>query len=347
MEEEYDVVIIGASFAGLAVASKIKSGRVLLLDQKDLGKGVKSACGTPFYLIKRLGLEDTVLQLHKKIILHTSRGSLGFSLRKPFCVIDPERFSRRFFKMGRAGFLRTRVRNVDGETVETDKGSFRTRILVDASGPEAVSVKKKKPSTGSHLSFGIETILPYKEKGLHFWYQPKVLPKGVFWLFPQGETSRFGVGSYRGETNLKPHLDRFLAGFNLGTGFLHGGYFPHRLNEPVAEKIFLVGDAAGQCFPLTGEGIRPAIIFGQKCGEIIERILKGRLSLDKGLKSYREMVLSTARYYRLMDLFQELLISIPEALLYFLAWIVSREPVSFWALNRYLRIVDYKIGQRG
>lgn len=37
------MVIAGASFAGLAVASKIK-GRVLLIDKKEIGTGVTSVC---------------------------------------------------------------------------------------------------------------------------------------------------------------------------------------------------------------------------------------------------------------------------------------------------------------
>ena len=41
--EKYDVIIAGASFAGLAVASKIKNKRVLLIDKKEIGTHVRSA----------------------------------------------------------------------------------------------------------------------------------------------------------------------------------------------------------------------------------------------------------------------------------------------------------------
>jgi len=41
----YDAIIVGASFAGLAVASRLR-GNVLIIDKKDIGTGQTSACGT-------------------------------------------------------------------------------------------------------------------------------------------------------------------------------------------------------------------------------------------------------------------------------------------------------------
>lgn len=336
--EKYDVIIVGVSFAGLAVASKIKSSKVLLIDSKPIGANIKSACGTILKMVLKLGFDDCVLQIHKKIVLHTANPNLTYHLKSPFCVVDGKKFCRRLFKQGKAEFLQANVLDFDGLVLRTNKGNLQADIFVDASGPNSALTK----SRNHYFSFGLETIVDYQEKDLHFWYEPKVLPKGVFWLFPQGKTSRIGVGSYKGETKLRPYLEEFMNRFSLKIDSLHGGYFPHRLREPVINKVFLVGDSAGQCLPLTGEGIRPAIVFGQKCGEIIERILAGNISLAEGLKRYQNMALSKRKYYQAMYWLQQLLISIPESLFYPLAWLASKKPITSFVLNNYLRILEDK-----
>ncbi len=188
----------------------------------------------------------------------------------------------------------------------------------------------------------METIVNYQEKGLHFWYEPKVLAKGVFWLFPQGQTSRIGIASYIGETDLLPKLEEFLKRFDLKINkeTLHGGYFSHRLKDPVFEKVFLVGDAAGHCLPLTGEGIRPAIFFGQKLGEIINLILGEKITHQKGLELYRDFVLKDKKSkYESLYRMQKLLTKIPQFLLNFLAWLVSKKLVINFVENKYLNII--------
>ena len=41
-----------------------------------------------------------------------------------------------------------------------------------------------------------------------------------------------------------------------------GNWFPHRLRDAAEDGVFFVGDSAGHCFPLSGEGIRTAFYFG-------------------------------------------------------------------------------------
>ena len=45
-----------------------------------------------------------------------------------------------------------------------------------------------------------------------------------------------------------------------------GNWFPHRLRRAAEGGVFFVGDSAGHCFPLSGEGIRTAFYFGIACG---------------------------------------------------------------------------------
>jgi flavin-dependent dehydrogenase len=51
--EIYDVIIAGASFAGLSVASRLQA-KVLLIDRFDIGTYQISACGTPYDVVTDL-----------------------------------------------------------------------------------------------------------------------------------------------------------------------------------------------------------------------------------------------------------------------------------------------------
>ncbi|MFV1917015.1 MAG: hypothetical protein ACC618_00795 [Patescibacteria group bacterium] len=336
-KRNYDVIIVGASFAGLAVASKIKTGRVLLIDAKPIGEGVKSACGTLRETFSRLGFADCILQAHNKMVIHTALSDFTYHLKSPFCVIDGDKFCHRLFEAGKTEFVRAKVLGFDGKAVKTTKGSFRAEIFVDASGPNSVLGKSKS----RYLSSGLETIVDYKEKGLHLWYEPKIFPKGVFWLFPQGKTSRAGVASYVGERNLLPELSGFLKRFKLKPKSLHGGYFPYRIRDPVLGRVFLVGDAAGQCFPITGEGIRPSLFFGQKLGEIINLILDKKVTHQEGLELYGDFVLKGRKYkYELMYLGQKFITNVPQTLVSAGVFLASKRLIADFFLDKYLNILD-------
>ncbi len=69
----YDVVIAGASFAGLATALQLR-GRVLVLDHQPVGAGQTSACGTTLSALTALGAGHTVQQVHQELVLHLTPG---------------------------------------------------------------------------------------------------------------------------------------------------------------------------------------------------------------------------------------------------------------------------------
>ena len=107
---DYDAIIVGASFAGLAVARRL-SGRVLLLDRNEVGAVQTSACGTPLWVPQALGVADSVLQVHDQLTVRTPTRTVTYDLSAvPFCTFDyrallpgPARHRRE------ARFLRTAV----------------------------------------------------------------------------------------------------------------------------------------------------------------------------------------------------------------------------------------------
>src|ERR1700754_2528802 len=68
-----DVLICGASFAGLTVARELRasSARVLVLDRYEIGERQTSACAAPTEWLRNLGLEASIRQTFGSLLVHT------------------------------------------------------------------------------------------------------------------------------------------------------------------------------------------------------------------------------------------------------------------------------------
>jgi menaquinone-9 beta-reductase len=243
-----DVIIVGASFAGLAVAAQLRGERVLLIDRKSIGAGQTSTCATLVRTLEALALEDAILQVHDRIVLHTPGRTFVFPVAEPFCTFDYGIVCWRLWEQGDGELVKAAALRVDGPVVYTSRGSIAAEIIVDASGWRAVAGSQAAPKLlrPDRLSFGIETVAPMRDDELHFWYDPtRLLPAGITWVFPIGDSSRVGIASYRGDSRLGSGLNHFLDRLGLDQGRVHGGYIAHGLREPVVGNLFLVGDAAG------------------------------------------------------------------------------------------------------
>lgn len=288
----YDVIVAGASFAGLAVATRIK-GKTLLIDRKDIGTFPTSACATFYDLLKKMGCEDALLKVFDKFKWQTSYGSYVCKAYQPFCTFDYMTFCRSLFSRFDGEFIKAHVKGYENGAVVTDKGTFSAPVIVDCTGWRA-----KLASSIEHgfvdeekLLFGVETVVPYEDDKLSFIMDPRIVERGYVWIFPISRGSRIGLGSLAEDRHiLIDRLKGFVASLDMKPGKANGGFIPLGLRRPVVDKIFLVGDSAGEVFPLTFEGIRQSIYFGQECASIIQQVINREISLQGGLNAYREFV---------------------------------------------------------
>lgn len=342
----YDVVIVGASFAGLAAANQLRGRRVLLIDRKPVGVGQTSACGTILQALQHWDLTDTVLQTHDSFIVHTAQRDVEFASPYLWCTFDYPRLCETLFERSEADFLQAAVQSTDGKTVYTNRGIFRPRCVVDASGWRAVLASSIVPgfAQAASMNFGIETVRPLPDEAqvdpsiLHFWYDPAILKGGAGWIFPRRETASVGLGSYRGATQLRRPLTHFAERFAIQPDGLHGTYFPNTLRAPTAGNVFVVGDAAGMCIGLTGEGIRPALFFGEICGRIVQRVLAGELTLEAGLAEYAAFVEARRIFFRIFSAAQAILTRLPPSWIDAILLGVSHDRVLPWVLDQYWRL---------
>ncbi len=297
----YDAIVVGASFGGLAVARQLR-GHVLLIDRNEVGAVQTSACGTPLWVPQALGVASSVLQVHDRLQIRTPRRTITYDLSAvPFCTFDYRAFCQGLLAQTRARFLQAGVIGFDEGAVTTTEGRFTAPVVVDCSGWRGAVIRAGASDPGTkECSFGLETHTDLADDGLSFLLDRKLIPQGLGWIFPVGVGSLIGLGSYVGRSKLKPALERFLRDRGLAPGSYHGTYFPNRLLRATVGKVFAVGDAAGQCLPLTAEGIRPALYFGTECGKIVQRVLDGAIGLDVGLGAYRRLVERYRGAYRVL-----------------------------------------------
>ncbi len=88
LDGDYDVLICGASFAGLAVARELRDARVLIIDRYEVGERQTSACAAPTEWIRALGLEGSMKQTFDRLVVPTPHGSSAWPLPVTFATFD-------------------------------------------------------------------------------------------------------------------------------------------------------------------------------------------------------------------------------------------------------------------
>ncbi len=227
---DYDAIVVGASFGGLAVARQLR-GNVLLIDRNEVGSVQTSACGTPLWVPQALGVSASVLQVHDRLNIRTPRRTISYDLSAvPFCTFDYRVFCEGLLAQTSARFLQAGVTGFAEGAVTTTEGRFTAPVVVDCSGWRGAVVQDGAPdaTTGAY-SFGLETHTALDDQGLWFLLDQKLIPHGLGWIFPVGAGSLIGLGSYVGRSKLKPPLDRYLRDQGIAPGSYHGTYFPNRL----------------------------------------------------------------------------------------------------------------------
>src|SRR5512144_1729927 len=86
----HDVLVCGASFAGLAVARELRStrARVLVLDRYEIGERQTSACAAPTAWLHNLELAGSIRQTFGSLLVHTPWTTVRWPLPWTFSTFD-------------------------------------------------------------------------------------------------------------------------------------------------------------------------------------------------------------------------------------------------------------------
>jgi flavin-dependent dehydrogenase len=293
---DYDVVVCGASFAGLAVARELREtgARILLIDRYEIGERQTSACAAPTEWLFNLGLQGSIRQTFRDLVVHRPARTYRWTLPWTFSTFDYRELCALLAAQGEFAFETAKVDGITPgtvHTVHTDRGDLRAPLVVDALGWRRVLSEAgdaiQPPE--ARLSRGLEVHPPvgsHPADDLELWLDPKYVGPGYSWAFPAGEEVRVGVGSFDPRLHVKQPTVQLAEDIGVDSVRYQGNWIPHRLRPATGGGVFFAGDSAGHCLPTTAEGIRTALYFGLACGRELRRVLEGRQTREQALARY-------------------------------------------------------------
>ncbi|HEX8053461.1 MAG TPA: NAD(P)/FAD-dependent oxidoreductase [Thermoleophilaceae bacterium] len=337
---DYDVLICGASFAGLSVARELagSGARTLLIDRYAVGERQTSACAAPTDWLTALGLEESIRQTFRDLVFHTPHGDARYRLPFTFSTFDYRQLCRLLFEQCDAEFETAKVDGRDGDVVHTDRGDLRAPLIVDALGWRRVLASEGYQPPDAPLSRGLEVHPPGSGGDLELWIDRRYVPAGYAWSFPARDEVRVGVGSFDPRFHVKDTTVLLAEDLDVPAVRYQGNWIPHRLRDSTEDGIFFAGDSAGHCLPLTAEGIRTAFHFGIACGRELRAVVDGRRTREDALRRYHDFSAEHEWKFRWMLRAQQAVPRVPPRLLGPLIRALGAQRVVDWAFGHYLRI---------
>ena len=345
LERDCDVLVCGASFAGLAVVRELRGSgaRVLLIDRYELGERQTSACAMPTVWMQALDVMSSLRQSFDELVVHTPFASARWSLPWTFSTFDYRELCALLCDQASDGEVELHtatVRGRDGYTVHTDRGPITAPLIVDALGWRRVlSNGRTIQPPNARLSRGLEVHPPGEGSEMELWIDPSYIRAGYSWSFPAREELRVGVGSFWPSDHVKEPTVRLARELQLEPVGYQGNWIPHQLRAAIEDGVFFAGDSAGHCLPLTAEGIRTALYFGLAAGRELRAVVAGGRAREHALARYGAFSDSHARKFRWLLSAQRLVgLLTPRRAVTAAVRCVENERLARWAFNHYLAI---------
>jgi menaquinone-9 beta-reductase len=336
---DHDVLVCGASFAGLAVARELSGSgaRVLVIDRYEIGERQTSACGIPTEWLSAMGLMGAHRQTFGRLVVHTPFGTSVLELPWTFSTFDYRALCDLLWAQSDAEFETAKVNGRTGDVVHTDRGDLSAPVVVDALGWRRVLGSGYQPPDAP-LSRGLEVHPWGAGDEMELWIDRRYVPAGYGWSFPAGEEVRVGVGSFDPRFHVKDTTVMLAEDLDREPVRYQGNWIPHRLRAATDDGVFFVGDSAGHCLPLTAEGIRTALYFGIACGRELRAVVENRQPIAAALARYDEFNEAHRRKFEAMLAVQKLVPRIPPRLLSRSIRAMQARRFVDWSFGHYLAI---------
>lgn len=290
LSDTYDVVIVGASFAGLVCArtAAMRGLKVAVLEAKEdpgarihttgiLVKEAADEVDLPHTLMRRVHGVRLYAPNLKSIDLFAP-GSYFLTTRTADLVRWLAEEARRAGAKILCGARFTGAER-HGQTLRIGAQDIKTRYLIGADGARSQVARhfglgrNTKFLTGLEVEYdGLGDVDP---RFLHCFLDSKIAPGYLGWIAPGPDAMQVGLAA---RSPAKPDLDAFLAKtgrlFDYDQGRIverRSGRIPcgGTVSPFAAPGVMLIGDAAGLVSPMTGGGIRLAFRFGRRAAQAI------------------------------------------------------------------------------
>jgi flavin-dependent dehydrogenase len=343
-----EVLICGASFAGLAIARELagSGADVLIVDRYEIGERQTSACGIPTGWLDALALTEALQQTFGELVVHTPHITVRYDLPWTFSTFDYRTLCGLLSAQGSFAFETAKIQARRGDVVVTDRGEVRAPLIVDALGWRRVlGVGANVQPPDALLSRGLEVHPFGGGQDLEIWIDRSYVPAGYGWSFPADGEVRIGVGSFDPHFHVKEPTNRLAQELHADTVRYQGNWIPHALRPATEDGVFFVGDSAGHCLPLTAEGIRTALYFGIACGRELRDVIAGKQPRAQALANYHRFSAGHAWQFQSLLRVQRLVPRIAPRLL--AGGLRATETKRFvdWSFNHYLNVAHPSFAQ--
>jgi len=352
----HDVLICGASFAGLAVARELagSGADVLIVDRYEIGERQTSACGIPTLWMEALGLMDAERQRFDSLLMHTPHGDSRYRLPFTFSTFDYRELCELLWRDCDARFETAKVNgraaaaNGGGAiAIDTDRGVISAPLVVDALGWRRMLANGDGyQPPDAPLSRGLEVHPEGVGEDLEIWIDRRYVPAGYGWSFPARDELRIGVGSFDPRFHVRETTELLAEDLDAERVRYQGNWIPHKLRKGTEGGIFFAGDSAGHCLPLSAEGIRTALYFGIALGRELRGVVDGWQDREAAASRYAEFNDSHEWKFRWMLRVQKLVPKIPPRLLGPLVRLLGNRRFIEWSFSHYLQIAPPQFAAR-
>ncbi len=349
LHRDADVLICGASFAGLAVARELagSGARVLMIDRYEVGEKQTSACGIPTAWLENLDLMGSHRQTFPELVMHTPHTTVRYRLPYTFSTFDYRELCALLREQGDAEFETAKVDGRTGNTIHTDRGDLTAPLIVDGLGWRRIlGPGENVQPPDALLSRGLEVHPRGRGDDLEIWIDRSYVPAGYGWSFPAGEELRIGIGSFDPRFHVKEGTVQLAKDLDADPVRFQGNWIPHALRRSTEDGIFFAGDSAGHCLPLTAEGIRTALYFGLACGRELRAVVDGEQTREQALAKYHGFSAGHQFPFDSMLRVQRLIPRIPPRALALGLRAMTAKRFVDWSFEHYLKVAhpDFALG---
>ncbi len=307
----YDVLVIGGGPVGAYTAGNLAGSglKVAVLEKRADMSGPVCCTGlVSTECLERYPVEPAlILNRFNKAVL-VSPGGQRISVERPqvqACAIDRPGYDHRMAEKAAAAgaefFYGHQVRQLNiragGVSAEVETGGdiliFRSRVAVLACGCGSALVEQAGMGKAGDWKMGVQADVDLLgEPGVEIHLGNLYAPGSFAWVVPlQAGRGLIGLLARR---DTKKHFECFRAKLEaenrVAAGMLKPRFRGITLKPPAhtfAERVLLVGDAAGQVKPVSGGGI----YYGLLCADVAAGCLKSALAEDdlsaRRLSSYQ------------------------------------------------------------
>ena len=309
----YDLVVVGASFAGLIAARTAahRGLRVAVLDAKPepgarvrttgiLVKEAVDECDIPSTLTRKI----PGVRLYAPNGRHTDLFASGYYFLATDTPAILRWLAREASRAGADLFFGARFTDaaIAEDCVHINGIGISTRYLLGADGAKSQVAKSFGLGRNSEFLIGVET--EYEETPtvdpdfLHCFVDSTLAPGYLGWVVPGANMTQVGLAvsesplGARRKPNFEAfakRIDSYFALSNCAVMHKRSGPIPcGGVVSPFStHRVLLTGDAAGLVSPLTAGGIRFAFQYGRRAGSVIANYLQDD-GLDPGLVMAQE-----------------------------------------------------------